>query len=192
MINLVYGLLFLVTLTALPLQAAARVDISVNVTLPPPIAFVRPPQVILLPETDHVYVVPDIDVDLFFWNGWWWYLWNGLWYRSLYYDRGWEYYDAVPVFFYSVDPGWRRFYKNHNWYGRYWYYERIPHHRLQRDWSRWRDNRYWERRRTPGEWREYQLPPRPGIRQLPRGLEPPRFDHQRQEPPRQPRFHKPH
>ena len=44
-----------------------------------------------------VYVVPDVEVDLFFWNGWWWRPWEGRWCRSRYYDRDWGYYDRVPV-----------------------------------------------------------------------------------------------
>jgi hypothetical protein len=49
-------------------------DNSLEANLPPPIPFTAPPDVIVIPETN-VYVAPDIDVDLFFWNGWWWRLW---------------------------------------------------------------------------------------------------------------------
>ena len=82
---------------------------------PPPIVFQAPPAVIVMPDTDNVYVIPDVSADLFFWNGFWWRLYDGLWYRSQYYDRGWGYYNNVPVFYYDVDPGWRGYYRNNNW-----------------------------------------------------------------------------
>jgi hypothetical protein len=45
-----------------------------------------------------MYVDPDIDADLFFWDGFWWRLWEGRWYRSAYYDRDRAYYDSFPSF----------------------------------------------------------------------------------------------
>ncbi len=134
----------------IPGPAMARVDISVGISLPPPIPFMGPPEVIVLPDTDDVYAVPDIDVDLFFWNGWWWRLWEGRWYHSRYYDRGWVYYNWVPSFYFYLDPDWRRYYRDRNWYGHRWDYERIPYRRLQKNWSQWHKNRYWEKQRTWG------------------------------------------
>ena len=130
---------------------------SPEANLPPPIPFVVPPEVIVIPETN-VYVAPDIDVDLFFWNGWWWRPWEGRWYRSHYYDRGWGYYNAVPSFYFDVDPGWRGYYRDHNWYGHRWDYERIPNQRLQQNWKSWQNDRRWERQ---GTWGVQNYKPRP-------------------------------
>lgn len=117
---------------------------------PPPLGLQRPPDVIVLPDTDDVYVVPDINVDLFFWNGAWWRPSGDRWYRSHYYDRGWMLYSGVPNFYYDVDPGWRQHYKNRNWYGHRWNYERVPNQRLQQNWEPWHESRHWERQRTWG------------------------------------------
>jgi len=133
-----------------PLQASAEVNAGIGISLPPPIIFGAPPAVIVLPDTAHVYVVPDIEGDLFFWDGWWWRPWGGGWYRSYYYDRGWGYYSGVPVFYYDVDPGWRIYYRDRNWYGHQWAYERIPHQQLQRNWKTWDRERHWERQGTWG------------------------------------------
>ena len=111
-----------------------------------------------LPDTNDVYVAPDIDVDLFFWNGWWWRLWEGRWYRSHYYDRGWGYYNNVPSFYFDVDPGWRGYYRDHNWYGHRWNYERIPYQQLQQNWRSWHNDRHWERQ---GTWGVQGYQPRP-------------------------------
>ena len=132
-------------------------DNSVEANLPPPIPFAAPPEVVVIPETN-VYVVPDIDVDLFFWDGWWWRPWEGRWYRSHYYNRGWGYYNNVPSFYFDVDPGWRGYYRDRNWYGHRWNYERIPNQRLQQNWKSWQNDRHWERQ---GTWGVQNYQPRP-------------------------------
>ena len=95
--KLLLGTILLALVIVVPIPTMAAVNINVSIGLPPPIVFAAPPEVIVIPET-YVYVVPDIDVDLFFWNGWWWRLWEGRWYRSHYYDRGWGYYKQCSKF----------------------------------------------------------------------------------------------
>ena len=153
---LIIGALLLV-LTGSAAQSEARVNVNVGVNLPA-IVFAAPPDVIVMPDTSDVYVVPDIDADLFFWNGWWWRPWEGRWYRSHYYNRGWSYYSNVPSFYFDVDPGWRGYYRDHNWYGHRWNYERIPHQRLQQNWKGWKNDRHWERQ---GTWGVQSYQPRP-------------------------------
>jgi hypothetical protein len=144
---------------------------------PPPVAFRGAPDVVVMPDTDDVYVVPDLDVDVYFWSGWWWRPWGGRWYRSRYYDRGWAYYDRIPSFYRDVDPDWRGYYRNHNWYGHRWDYERIPHGRLQQNWNGWYKNRYWQNQRSWGV-QGYQprsrgqQPQPPGRGQEPQGSQP--------------------
>ena len=111
-----------------------------------------------MPETSGVYVAPEIDVDLFFWNGFWWRPWEGRWYRSQYYDRGWAYYNRVPSFYYDVDPHWRGNYQNHNWHGHNWNYQEVPHSQLQQNWKSWQSNRYWEEKK---KWNVQGYTPKP-------------------------------
>jgi hypothetical protein len=145
------GTILLGLAIVVPIPTMAGVDIHVGISLPPPIIFDAPPDVIVLPDTNYVYVVPDIYyADLFFWNGWWWRPWEGRWYQSYYYDRGWAYYNNVPGFYFDIDPGWRGYYRDHSWHGRQWYYERIPNQRLQQNWKIWNKNRHWEKQGTWG------------------------------------------
>jgi hypothetical protein len=130
--------------------AMAAIDVNIGISLPPPIVFTAPPDVIAMPDTDDAYVVPDTDVDIFFWSGWWWRPWEGRWYRSRYYNQGWVSYNNVPSFYYDVDPSWRVRYRSHNWYGHRWNYERIPNRELQHNWKNWHNDRHWERQRTWG------------------------------------------
>ena len=162
-----FGTLLLALAMVVPVLTMAAVDIHVGIPLPPPIVFPAPPPVVVLPDTDDVYVAPGLDVDLFFWDGWWWRPWQGRWYRSHYYDRGWGYYDRVPRFYFDVDPGWRGFYRDHDWHGHRWDYERIPYPGLEQNWRRWHNDRRWESRGTWGvhDYRPRPLPQREELRQ---------------------------
>jgi len=155
--KLIFGTMLLALVIVVPIQTMAQVNIGISFPLPPPIVFAAPPELIVLPDT-YVYVAPDIDVDFYFWKGWWWRFWEGRWYRSRYYNRGWSYYNNVPSFYFDVDPGWRGYYRYHNWHGHRWNYERIPGRRLQQNWSTWQKDRHWERRRT---WGVQSYKPRP-------------------------------
>jgi len=169
--KLLFGTILLALAIVRPIPTMAEVDIRMVFPLPPPIIFAAPPDVIVMPDTNYVYVVPDIDADMFFWDGWWWRQWEGRWYRSHYYNRGWAYYNNVPTFYFDVDPGWRGYYRDHNWYGHRWNYERIPNRRLQQNWKSWNNNRHWERQGTWGV-QGYQPRPQQQIQEL---------RHQRQE-----------
>jgi hypothetical protein len=146
--RLLWGTILLALLLVLPIPTMAGVNVDVNISLPP-IVFAAPPELIVIPDT-YVYVAPDIDEDLFFWNGWWWRLWEGRWYRSQYYNQDWVYYDDIPSFYFDVDPDWRGYYRGHNWYGHRWDYQRIPNQQLQQNWKSWQNDRHWEKRGTWG------------------------------------------
>ncbi len=51
---------------------AAEVDIGISLSLP--IVFAAPPEVVVVPDTD-IPVAPDIDEDIYFYDGWWWRPW---------------------------------------------------------------------------------------------------------------------
>jgi len=148
--------MFLGLLIAVP--AMADVDVHVNIPLPPPIPFPAPPQVIVIPETN-VYAAPDVDADLYFWNGKWWRYWQGRWYRSPYYNRGWVYYRGIPPFYFNVDPHWRRYYREHNWYGHRWEYKPIPYNNVEKNWKKWEENRHWEKKGTTWGVNNYERRP---------------------------------
>ncbi len=175
--KLLWGAFLLALTVVIAVPAEAEVGISIGISLPPPIVFAAPPEVIVIPDADDVYVVPDVDVDIFFWNGWWWRPWEGRWYRSRHYDRGWAYYRSVPSFYFDVDPGWRGYYRSHDWHGHRWNYERIPNRRLQGNWQGWHNDRHWQRRGTWGV-QDY----RPRARQERRDLRTQRAEQYRQRP----------
>lgn len=134
---------------AVPVQTMADVDIRVSIAVPPPVVFAAPPELIVIPET-YVYVVPDLDVEIFFYNGWWWRPWEGRWYRSRHYDSGWVYYKSRPSFYARIPSGWRSDYRDRHWRGLPWNYQRIPEKQLRQNWRSWQRGRHWEKQNTWG------------------------------------------
>jgi hypothetical protein len=156
-----FAAMLLALVIVMPIPAMADVNISIGIPLPPVIIVGGPIEVIVIPDTYiyDVYVIPDIEVDIFFCRGWWWRLWEGRWYRSRHYDRGWIYYKYIPDFYYDIDFGWRGFYRNRDWHGHRWDYRRIPYQQLEQNWRSWNSSRYWERERKWDVERYQPLPP---------------------------------
>ena len=132
-----------------PCLAQAQVDIRISFPLPPPIVFSAPPVMVVLPETE-VYVAPEYDQDLFFYGGWWWRPWGGRWYRSLYYESGWEFYHGVPGWYGGVYPRWRYNYRNHMWGGQRWDYRSVPYGDVRTNWKSWQSSGYWRNQQNWG------------------------------------------
>ena len=82
------------------------------------------PELVGLPGTS-IYVAPAFATDLFFTDGYWWRPYNGGWYRSAYYDRGWVPYGGVPAWYRGVPNNWRYNYNHHEWNGRPWNYVHV-------------------------------------------------------------------
>ena len=133
--KLLFKTMLLALAISVPIPTIAQVSVHIGIPLPPPIVISAPPQVILLPHTG-VYVAPDLAVDLFFFDGWWWRSWEGRWYRSQNYRSGWAYYHGVPAFHGRVPPRWRDDYRAHRWNGHEFHYQRLSHPELQQIWQR--------------------------------------------------------
>jgi hypothetical protein len=134
---LVIGALLLV-LTGYVAQTEAGVNVNVGINLPA-IRFAGPPDVVVIPGT-YVYMVPDSDADVMFYQGYWWRPYEGHWYRSRNYNGRWRYIEprripsglrALPQDYrHRLSPG----------------YERIHHGDVQKNWKKWEKAKYWDRR----------------------------------------------
>jgi hypothetical protein len=123
-------------------QAAAQVQVNINVA-PPPYAFPAPPPVAVVPGT-YVYVVPGIAVDILFYHGYWYRPHKGYWYRAPSYNGPWVYLSPpkipralieLPPYYRSVPPG----------------HQHIPYGQLKKNWKQWEQRRYWENNK---EWHQ--------------------------------------
>jgi hypothetical protein len=113
-------------------------NVSIGVNLPAH-RFAAPPEVVVIPGT-YVYMVPDANVDVLFYQGYWWRPYEGRWYRSQNYNGQWSYIDTRSIprglrdlpqdYRHRLSPG----------------YERIPHRDLQKNWKKWEKEKYWDRR----------------------------------------------
>ena len=56
-------LIFFTLVIVVPMPTMAGVDINAGISLPPPIVFEAPPEVIVMPDTGGVYIVADLDAD---------------------------------------------------------------------------------------------------------------------------------
>lgn len=147
--KLLLGTVFSGLVLVFPVPTMAEVNVDINISLPPLIVFEAPPEMIVIPET-YVYVVPDVGVDIFFYNGWWYRPWEERWYRSRNYNSGWKHYRKVPSFYKHVPSGWRNDYREHRWGGHQWNYQRIPHKQVQGKWNYWKKTNHWEKQQTWG------------------------------------------
>jgi hypothetical protein len=142
------GTMLLALICVFPVPSTAGVNVSVGISLPP-LVFSAPPEVVVIPNT-YVYAVPDVGVDIFFYNGYWWRPWEGRWYRSRHYNSGWSHYARTPSFYSHVPSGWRNNYRDRRWNGQQWNHQRIPQQQLQQNWRTWETSRHWERNNSWG------------------------------------------
>jgi len=128
----------LLVLTGFVTQGDAGVNVNVGIYAPLP-AFVvpGPPSVVVIPGT-YVYAVPDAEVHMLFYHGYWWRPYEGRWYRSARYNGSWTYMrpERVPRAVIDLPPDYHR----HLAHG-----DRIAHSDMQRNWKSWERDRHWDR-----------------------------------------------
>jgi hypothetical protein len=130
--------------TGSPAMSRADVHVNVGVFAPPPAYVVpAPPPLVVIPGT-YVYAIPDIGVDILFYQGYWYRPYEGRWYRARSYNGPWGYLAPakVPRVMIELPPDYRRLPPGHR---------RIPYGQFKKSWGRWERERYWDRDK---EWQE--------------------------------------
>ena len=123
-----------------PAATDAKVNVTVNIPLPP-LMISGPPGMVVIPGT-YVYHPPDVAVDIFFYHGYWYRPHHEYWYRSRSYNGPWRTISVnrVPRPVYGVPPGFRR--------GPM--YEHVTYGQVQKNWRAWERDRYWDMGRHEG------------------------------------------
>lgn len=126
-----------------PGPAPAQVDIRVTLPLPPlpPLprfVFPAPPPLFLVPETT-VYAVPDVEVDVVFYHGYWYRPHGERWYRANHYNGPWYRIskEKTPRSVRGLPPGFRRVPGDHR---------RHEYNDVRKNWKRWEKERDGDKR----------------------------------------------
>ncbi len=107
---------------------------------PPPPAYVPPTPPDMAPIAGtYVYFVPGINVDIFFYHGYWYRPWGGYWYWAPAYGGPWAFLPSrrVPRVLITLPSGWRRLPPG---------YHPVPYAEFHNNWQRWERERYWDHR----------------------------------------------
>jgi hypothetical protein len=126
----------LLIITGFSVQSEARVDVSVGFNLPA-FRFSAPPPLVVVPGT-YVYFAPEADVDIVFYQGYWYRPYEGRWYRSRGHNGPWGHLAParVPRSLMDLPNDYRHAYRDHG---------RIEHRDLNRNWKTWERNRHWDK-----------------------------------------------
>ncbi|MEO8701645.1 MAG: hypothetical protein ABI867_16485 [Kofleriaceae bacterium] len=76
-----------------------------------------------------VRVIADYDEPIFFVDGFYWWRYDGVWYRSSIYTGGWQYIASPPTVIIGLRPPMYRHYRPHGYVVRH---RPVPSHRVQR------------------------------------------------------------
>ena len=122
----------------LPQYVFAGVNVSVGINVPlPAFVFHAPPAVVVVPGT-YVYAVPDADIDIVFYQGYWYRPYRDYWYRSNSYNGPWRHIgrERVPGALFELPPDYRHAPPGH---------QRVPYGHLKKNWKSWERERYWDK-----------------------------------------------
>jgi hypothetical protein len=133
------GVVFVMGFSA---QSEARVDVNIGISIPA-YRFAAPPALVVIPGT-YAYFAPDVDIDIVFYQGFWYRPHEGRWYRARAYNGPWGYIAParVPSVLIELPPDYRRLYSGHR---------HIAYREFNRNWRSWERNKYWEK---DERWRE--------------------------------------
>jgi hypothetical protein len=125
----IFGLYF-------PIDANAEVSVNINIPLPG-LVISAPPAMMVIPGT-YAYYSPDIDVDIFFYHGYWYRPYRGQWFISAGYNGPWGSIAirSVPSVLINLPPHYRQV-PSH--------YERMPYRMVMKRWRTWEEERHWDK-----------------------------------------------
>lgn len=133
----VISFILLICAALYPAPSSAGVSVGINVSLPG-VVIASPPAMVVIPGT-YVYYPPEVGVDIFFYQGYWYRPYRGGWYISSGYNGPWRLAPAgrTPYVLHRIPPDYRRITPSH--------YERIPYPTVRKNWSAWERERHWDR-----------------------------------------------
>ena len=147
-ITILFGSIFIAVMGFSPRSfAGSGISLNIGVNLPlPHVVIHEPPAVVVIPGT-YAYFAPDVEVDMFFYHGYWYKPHNGHWYSAAGYNGPWKNinYTGVPHVLRNLPPDFRRTVRRN---------ERIRYAELKSNWKTWERKKHWDRREYRHEVRD--------------------------------------
>ncbi len=130
------GTMLLVIGLLSPARGNAEVNVNINIPLPG-LVISAPPAMVVIPGT-YVYYPPDVQVDIFFYHGYWYRPYGGAWYRATGYNGPWYGIEHrwVPHALIDLPPEHRHLPPGH---------ERMPYGQVKKNWRTWEKERHWDK-----------------------------------------------
>jgi len=112
-------------------------NISVQIGLPP-LVMPGPPALVVVPNA-YVYYPPEVNENIFFYQGYWYRPHRGHWFSSPHYNGPWDpvVINRVPRPVLTIPAGYR--------YGPV--HEQVPYGQVKKNWRKWERNHYWDKGR---------------------------------------------
>jgi hypothetical protein len=121
--------------------AFAEMNVNIGIGIPigpaPVVVYQAAPEVVVIPGSP-VYYAPGLNVDVFFYGGYWWAPNGGLWFRANTYNGPWTGIRKPPVYITNMPRDYRQ---------RVVRERRIPYGHLKKHWRDRERNRRWEHER---------------------------------------------
>jgi hypothetical protein len=134
---LTFGLVAVLLIFSMIAPPTGKAEVNVNITIPlPGLVIPGPPGLIVVPGA-YVYYPPEVGVEIFFYQGYWYRPHGGGWYIASGYNGPWRSVGPrrVPGPLLNLPPGYRRLSPRH---------ERMPYRVVEKNWRTWENERRWD------------------------------------------------
>jgi len=130
---IVLGVIFLLP-SITPEKAHSEVDVHIGIGLPA-LVISSPPVMVVIPGT-YVYYSPDISAEIFFYHGYWYRPYGGIWYRATIYNGPWARIGAPPAVVVNVPKNYRSIPPGH---------QGVPWGQVKQNWRTWEKEKHWDK-----------------------------------------------
>ena len=133
LIGLAAGSLIVASVLFAPARSNAGVNITIALPLPG-VYLAQPQSLVMIPGT-YVYFMPDMEMDIFFYSGYWYRPYRGHWYMAAHYPGPWTHIASgrVPVVLMNLPVHYR---------ARLAYHKRVPLRTVVHNWRRMEKRHY--------------------------------------------------
>ncbi len=116
--------------------ASAAVNVNINIGTPLPELVLSQPPALAVVSGTYVYVAPEVQASLVFYQDNWYRQHGGGWYASINYNGPWKAVSAPPAALVNLPANYRAVPPGH---------EHMPYGQVKDNWRTWERDRHWDR-----------------------------------------------